>query len=515
MHNRLLDRICADFRRILGSNLVGFYVHGSIAFGCFRWETSDVDFLAVAEQPLSHDEKTALIRAILAHTPDAPPKGIEMSVVLKEHTQHFVYPTPFELHFSNAYLRQYTEDADGMCKNLHGADPDLAAHFAVTRKTGLCLYGAPIDEIFASVPRAAMLDSLLLDCGDSADMLMQNPVYFALNLCRAIAFREQNLILSKAGGGEWALAHLPEEYHPAIRSALNAYVSGTPANRDIIENFRDYALGRVRKPRTLYVSDLDGTLLGKGVKTSAYTNNAVNRLVNRGMVFTYATARSYYSSSKVAAGLNASFPVILYNGAIILDNATGERLLTNFFTSEEVSHIRSLLSGAGVSPIVYAFIDGRERFSIHPEETSKGVRAYAETRDGDARTRIIHSEDELYTGEVFYFTCIGDGLKPLYDALKDNFHCVYQIDLYDGLPWLEIMPKAATKANAALQLKEHLFCDRIVAFGDGINDAELFEIADEAYAVSNAAESLKALATKVIGSNEEDAVAKHLESIYK
>lgn len=515
MHNRLLDRICADFRRILGSNLVGFYVHGSIAFGCFRWETSDVDFLAVAEQPLSHDEKTALIRSILAHTPDAPPKGIEMSVVLSRHTREFVYPTPYELHFSNAYLEQYTLDTDGMVEILQGSDPDLAAHFAVTRKAGLVWYGAPVCEVFAPVPRAAVLDSLMLDARDSEDMLMQNPVYFVLNLCRTIAFREQNLMLSKAEGGQWGLANLPEKYHPAIRSALDAYVSGAPVNRDVMEDFRDYALGRARRPRTLYVSDLDGTLLGCGAKTSEYTNRTINRLVDRGMVFTYATARSYHSSSKVAAGLNASFPVILYNGAIILDNASGERLLTSFFTPGEVQRIHHLLSGAGVSPIVYAFVDGRERFSVHPEETSDGVRAFAKTRDGDARTRIIHSEDELYAGEVFYFTCIGDGLEPLYEALKDDFHCVSQIDLYDGLPWLEIMPKAATKASAALRLKEHLFCDRIVAFGDGVNDAELFEIADEAYAVANAAPSLKALATKVIGSNEEDAVAKYLESAYQ
>lgn len=47
-----------------------------------------------------------------------------------------------------------------------------------------------------------------------------------------------------------------------------------------------------------------------------------------------------------------------------------------------------------------------------------------------------------------------------------------------------------------------------MAFGDGENDLDLFGAADEAYAVSNAAEKLKHAATAVIGSNEEDAVAR-------
>ena len=73
------------------------------------------------------------------------------------------------------------------------------------------------------------------------------------------------------------------------------------------------------------------------------------------------------------------------------------------------------------------------------------------------------------------------------------------------------MPKAATKAHAARQLAKLLGCDRIVAFGDAVNDLPLFEAADECYAVSNAAAELKARATGVIGCNDDDGVAHWLE----
>lgn len=50
----------------------------------------------------------------------------------------------------------------------------------------------------------------------------------------------------------------------------------------------------------------------------------------------------------------------------------------------------------------------------------------------------------------------------------------------------------------------------MVSFGDAANDMDMFQISDEAYAVANASDALKQAATKIIGSNDEDGVAKWL-----
>ena len=50
-------------------------------------------------------------------------------------------------------------------------------------------------------------------------------------------------------------------------------------------------------------------------------------------------------------------------------------------------------------------------------------------------------------------------------------------------------------------------------FGDALNDLPMFSIADEAYAVANALDVVKEAATKVIGSNDEDAVAEYLSAV--
>lgn len=264
--------------------------------------------------------------------------------------------------------------------------------------------------------------------------------------------------------------------------------------------------------RTLYVSDLDGTLLRSDERASEYTNNVINRLVARGMIFSYATARSFETSHRVTQGLSANFPLIIYNGAMVIDNQSGEFLMKNFFDESAKDIVRDLVT-SNVYPIIYGFVDGVERFSYIPEKCGEGMRAFVDSRRGDRRERQVFDVDSLLEGELFYFTCIDsrEKLAPLYDKYRERYHCVFQEEIYTQSQWLEIMPKAASKANAVAQLKARLGCEKLVVFGDGKNDIDMFEIADEAYAVSNAVDELKCIATAVIGSNDSDGVARWLE----
>ena len=59
-----------------------------------------------------------------------------------------------------------------------------------------------------------------------------------------------------------------------------------------------------------------------------------------------------------------------------------------------------------------------------------------------------------------------------------------------------------------------LKCEKLIVFGDGKNDIDMFELADESYAVQNADEDLKKYATAIISSNDEDGVAKWLDSTF-
>ncbi len=263
--------------------------------------------------------------------------------------------------------------------------------------------------------------------------------------------------------------------------------------------------------KTLYLSDLDGTLLRSDAKISPFTNQVINELTEQGMLFSYATARSYLTACKATAGLTARIPLITYNGTLVRDSVSGELLLSHFFSFEEAQELLEALLENEIFPIVYAY-DGQEHFSYLPEKINKRTEAFLSTRRPDMRDRPVFLQEQLLEGKVFYFTCIDEEkrLRPLYERYRNRFHCFLQPEIYSGDFLFEVIPREASKAQAALQLKEQLGAQRLVAFGDGENDLDLFEAADEAYAVSNAAEKLKTAATAVIGSNDEDAVARWL-----
>lgn len=268
--------------------------------------------------------------------------------------------------------------------------------------------------------------------------------------------------------------------------------------------------------KTLYVSDLDGTLLRGDQTLSPFTVDTINALVAQGMIFSYATARSLVTASKATSGLNINLPAIIYNGSFVVESRTGKRLISAAFDMDEVRAILDDLLFCGVYPIVYAMVDGVEKFSYVEDKQSRGTRWFNDTRRGDVRDRPLTDVVPLYAGEIFHLTCIDEPelLFPIYEKYRDRFECIYHRDIYSGEQWLEIQPRGATKAEAILALKRLLGCDKIVCFGDGKNDVSMFEIADECYAMANADEELKKIATAVIGGNEEDGVAHFLRSVW-
>lgn len=266
--------------------------------------------------------------------------------------------------------------------------------------------------------------------------------------------------------------------------------------------------------RTLYVSDLDGTLLNRQDRINPKSIRIINDLVEKGMIFTYATARSLSSASVVTQGLSIDIPVIVYNGAFIIHPATGEILSKESFQAEEMRLAEEVLDRFGVCPLVYSFVDGAEKVSWIESRENEGIRRYLDSRKGDRRLRPVSSKEELYRGDMFYFTCIGEKeeMRPVYDRFAEDkrFRCTFQQELYRPEYWCEIMPAKATKAQAIQKLKKMQGCGKVVSFGDAVNDIPMFEISDECYAVENAVDELKAIADGVIGGNEDNGVAEWL-----
>ena len=266
--------------------------------------------------------------------------------------------------------------------------------------------------------------------------------------------------------------------------------------------------------KTLFVSDLDGTLLTSKECISEYSLKHLNELIDGGLAFTYATARSLNSAAKACWGLRQNLPVILYNGAVIMEPSTRRMLYNNHFNRGQLMYLKELFYRHNAWPLVYSFRGLEERVSWVTEKETAGMRRYLERRKDDPRLHPVTSREELAGDEIFYFNCIGkkEDLDALHEEVENSLDmkCIYERETYQTDYWCEIMPRSTSKGAAAEELKKILAAEKLVVFGDGINDVELFKSADEKYAMKNADESRKALATSVIGYSEEDGVVKFI-----
>lgn len=245
--NALLEAFIARSKAILNDELCGIYLHGSAVMGCFSFDRSDVDLIVVVHSAMTDGAKREFMKAVVELNAIAPPKGIEMSVVTKAVCKPFIYPTPYELHFSSGHLAWYTSEPEDYIRKMNGTDKDLAAHFTIIRRRGRAIYGAPIDEVFGEVPKDAYMDSIVFDVAEAREEITEYTTYLALNLARVLAYCRDELVLSKKEGGEWALEHIDDEFRPLIKSALSEYIDGEAAEYDpaCAKRYAEYMLERI------------------------------------------------------------------------------------------------------------------------------------------------------------------------------------------------------------------------------------------------------------------------------
>ncbi len=270
--------------------------------------------------------------------------------------------------------------------------------------------------------------------------------------------------------------------------------------------------------KTLYVSDLDGTLITSRECISDYSIKILNDLLDKGIHFTYATARSIQTAKNATKGLHTDFPVIVYNGALIVNPKSNQIYYSATFEQSLKDYIVFILTTLDIYPLAYSLQEGKEKLSWLKGKETPSMMRYFSRRVNDERLCPVQETNDLAKGDVLYFNCMGDPNK-MFAAYRifsrdSRLNCFIHQETYQTDYWLEIFCKKATKEVAVKKLKEIYGFEKVVCFGDSINDIPMFNIADEKYAVKNADDALKKLSTDTIGFCEEDGVAKWLAEHY-
>ncbi len=223
-----VEDLCGNLCGQLGSNLVGLYLHGSLALGSFNPLRSDLDILGLVENTIEPAQRRALGRLFLECS--RRPAAVEISLLRRSDITPWRYPTPFDFHYSESWRARMEAGlamgSPAPWQDSTALDTDLATHITLALRRGVCLFGPPAEDVFPLPPAVDFLASLLEDVLSpeyGLDAAASTSVNVLLNACRTLAYLHHGAILSKAEGGEWGLAHLPPRYHPLIRLVLHAY----------------------------------------------------------------------------------------------------------------------------------------------------------------------------------------------------------------------------------------------------------------------------------------------------
>ena len=273
--------------------------------------------------------------------------------------------------------------------------------------------------------------------------------------------------------------------------------------------------GAAEAERTLYISDLDGTLFNNTAQLSSYTIHEINRMIDQGMHFSIATARSPASTLKLIAPLNLNVPIIMMNGTLVYDTVQSHYLLVEQIEQTAALGIVDIMRMSGTHGFIYVLKDD-VLTTYYESLESAPLRMFYEERSklfGKMFVRINSYEDLIRTADMLiYFMFRGTKyeLLPLYNECKQipGIDAIICEDNYEQeLSYLECFSSGTSKSSAVRFLRKHGEFGRVIGFGDNINDLPMFMECDECYAPENAHAEVKAAATSIIGANDNNGIA--------
>ena len=271
--------------------------------------------------------------------------------------------------------------------------------------------------------------------------------------------------------------------------------------------------------RTLYVSDLDGTLLNEDSVLSGDTVAMLNRIIEeRGGLFTVATARTPATVVPLMQQVHANLPFIVIGGSAMWNPLTCGYEHTRSIDDETVNAVADVFGRHSLHPFIYRRHGSSLLYTHHCGPLSVQEERFVAARQHLPLKRFFLDDDNYRhsTDEALLIFAMNNYavLKALATDLQAVSTCTVMLyhDIFDESEgYLEIFTAGTSKARAIRELARQVGADRIVVFGDNRNDIAMLQAADHSVAVENAFPEVKAAASEVIGPNTADSVARWIE----
>lgn len=244
--SELLDRLTAQFPKLLGDNLVGIYIYGSLTQAAFDPARSDIDIVVATRRDLD-DKQFARVGDWLskAAAENAWTERLQMLILAKE---DIVTMDARACHYQFGKLTR------------GGSDGNPIPWINIL-KSGITLYGPPATSFVPEITADMLFETLVREAGYLREELTEKPdgewrdvpkyrAYAVLTVCRILYSRQKLTLTSKPRAAIWALKNLPDEWHELILAAVD-HDAGRAAKLPLgrIRSFVRFAAAELKKPR--------------------------------------------------------------------------------------------------------------------------------------------------------------------------------------------------------------------------------------------------------------------------
>ncbi|WP_077328094.1 Cof-type HAD-IIB family hydrolase [Virgibacillus siamensis] len=236
----------------------------------------------------------------------------------------------------------------------------------------------------------------------------------------------------------------------------------------------------------LVALDMDGTLLTNDEEISDYTQQVIRKTLAKDVHVVLSTGRGIATCLPYAKQLSLPSFLITANGGEI-------------WTVEEQLLEQHLLDPKMVQLMF---------------ELGKQMEVNSWMISTDKVWRGGEGPENFYDYEWLKYGCDSLDTTKLDNIVKELSH-YDELELTNSLPTnIEVNPKGVNKASALRKLcdKLDITMNNVLAIGDSLNDIKMIQQAGLGIAMGNAQEAIKKVADHVTDTNNQDGVAKAIET---
>lgn len=223
--------------------------------------------------------------------------------------------------------------------------------------------------------------------------------------------------------------------------------------------------------KTLFVSGVDGILVDKNNKISAFSKVELNRMIDDGLKFTLSTMRTPASLIEPLSDIHFKYPVIVMDGAALYDVKKSEYVKEYVISGESSTELIKLMKLNEMHPHINVIID--DTLLIYYEDMEDKI-------NNDLINKLRMSPYRNYIKREFpgdenvvYFMLLDHSEKiDKFDLiLKTNGYyerfkiLKYQSEEYEGYSYIKIYNKNASKDRMLKYLRDKYEIDNVLTFG--------------------------------------------------